>query len=406
MCRSIAFFLIVRCISGSVVALSNEKLCGKRILIIFECPTTQKGSSIIAGGASEYKLALFKNLLAAGIDAQLLIVDFNDLQQSLQAQGLPVIGMITSSRQRRIEEIYIFLNALCQKEHIDLIHCHSLYEIPIVKKAAKYLGIKVITTLHGDNFHHAPWLKAVDGVIGVSSGIKKLLDQSNQTDGFHIENIAWIAPFFNEEKFLSFQPRFTKKNFFKENFGVESTDDPIICSIANFYTCSKNHSVLVKAVKKLKDVFGIKTQLMFAGGGKRLPEIRELVRKLGLVKNVHFLGHTDLVPELLYHSDINALTSDQESFGIALLEGALMKKPLVGTRGTGMEDIILHESTGLLFQKADQNDLTLQIKRLLDDHIYAAKLGNNAFQFVIKNYCMEVTTDKIIDFYDEILKIN
>ena len=372
---------------------------------MYSCNAVQRGGSVTPGGSSEYKLNLFNYLLAAGINVELFVVDFNDLQESLKQKGIPFIGMMTSSQQKRGKEIEAFLYKTFRSRHFDLIHCNSPCEVLIVKKIAKECGVSVVTTLHGDNLHKSNGLKGIDGVIGVSSKIAKLLDQYNQRAEVQFKKSAWIPPFFNETKFLSFQTAFSREAFFKKKFGIAINSDPIICSIANFYPSHKNHTVLLKAIKKLKDEHGKKVQLMLAGDGKRLPEIRALAEALGLEQQVHFLGYIDCVPELLFHSDINVLTSDMEAFGIALLEGALMSKPLIGTRGTGMEDIIEHGVTGLLFRKADEYDLATQIKRLLDDPLYGAMLGHNAHDFVFNNYSIEATLNKIITFYEDVLSV-
>ncbi|MFA6527095.1 MAG: glycosyltransferase family 4 protein [Candidatus Babeliales bacterium] len=397
------YFLLFLLLEGSIFASEEQRLSGKRLLILYSCPTVQKGGSVTPGGSSEYKLNLFNYLLSARIDVQLFVVDFKGLQESLKRQGLPFIGMTTSSVKKRNEEIQKQLGFVCRCQKIDLIHCNSPFELIIVKKVAKALGIKVVVTLHGDNLHKSNCLKGIDGVIGVSSGITTLLEQSNRALDFQIKKIAWIPPFFNETKFLSFSPQYTKQAFFKEHFGIEITSDPIVCSIANFYQTHKNHAVLIKAIKNLKDVAGKNVQVMLAGDGKRLSDIRALGQKLGLERQIHFLGHIDCVSELLYHSDINVLTSDMEAFGIALLEGAVMKKPLIGTRGTGMENIITHEATGLLFRKNDERDLAVQLKRLLNNPAYGTQLASNAHAFVLANYGMEATLGKIINFYADVL---
>ena len=173
--------------------------------------------------------------------------------------------------------------------------------------------------------------------------------------------------------------------------------------IAAFYKQSrwKNHQLLFRAVRKLIDQ-GTPLQVMLAGSGEKMADMQKLVRKLQLTEYIHFLGQTNLIPELLYHSDITLLTSKEESFGMVLAEGALMKNALIGTRGTGMEAIIKHEHTGLLFESDNLDDLVSQIKRILNDHSFAKKLGENAYEHVLENLSTNASMKKLNTFYDAV----
>ena len=68
-----------------------------------------------------------------------------------------------------------------------------------------------------------------------------------------------------------------------------------------------------------------------------------------------------------------------------------MAKPTIGTRKTGAEEIILHEQTGLLFQNNDLDDLVCQLKRLLDNPMWAKDLGERAYQHVTQNFVPDIT---------------
>jgi glycosyltransferase involved in cell wall biosynthesis len=142
---------------------------------------------------------------------------------------------------------------------------------------------------------------------------------------------------------------------------------------------------------------------MFAGDGTRRQDVQALVNRLHLQNYVHFLGYTTCIPELLYYTDIKVLAGEKEGFGIALLEAAFMKKPLVGTRGTGMESIIKHEKTGLLFRRGDDEDLALQLKCLIDNPTFRKQLGQEAYAFALSNYSTERCLYNTLAFYTRVL---
>ena len=76
-----------------------------------------------------------------------------------------------------------------------------------------------------------------------------------------------------------------------------------------------------------------------------------------------------------------------------------MHCPLIGTAGTGMENVIKHGKTGLLFKKGDVQDLADKIEKLLKDTKLQKKLTDNAFDFVCENFLPEIGLKKIINFY-------
>lgn len=66
-----------------------------------------------------------------------------------------------------------------------------------------------------------------------------------------------------------------------------------------------------------------------AGGGARLPVLRQLAERLGVADRVTWYGHTDRVPSLLEGCDALVHTSRSETFGYALLEAAAAHRPVV-----------------------------------------------------------------------------
>ena len=165
----------------------------------------------------------------------------------------------------------------------------------------------------------------------------------------------------------------------------------------------KDHPVLLKAVAELVYKRKINVQVMLAGQGPSLETIKTLAKQLNISKNIYFLGATDLIPELFYHSNIKVLASKSEAFGIVLLEAALMRCPLIGTKDTGMENVIKHGDTGLLFKKGDAQDLADKIENLLNDTKLQKRLADNAFSFVCENFLPKVGIEKIINFYLDVL---
>ena len=67
--------------------------------------------------------------------------------------------------------------------------------------------------------------------------------------------------------------------------------------------------------------------------------------------------------------------SDMEGFGIVYLEAAVFGKPVIASATGGVEDAVLHEKTGLVVPPEDVEATAGAIRRLLDDPVFAARLG-------------------------------
>jgi phosphatidylinositol alpha-1,6-mannosyltransferase len=115
--------------------------------------------------------------------------------------------------------------------------------------------------------------------------------------------------------------------------------------------------------------------------------IEAQIARLGLASAVHLPG---VVPEdtligWYQHADVFALPSlnvgDRfEGFGLVVLEAGACGLPVVGTRGSGVEEAVIEGETGLLVPQDDAPALAAAITRLLDDPALRARMGETGRQ--------------------------
>lgn len=400
-CNTLIFLTYFLCFSNT--ALSSQGLIKKNVLKNHKILVVSTSLGIT--GLATYQINFCKILHDAGYNVAMLVKADKYKNTSGLAFPIHVYNQPDNAKPLNQYTLSQYLLTLCKKEHIDIISCHIPLEIQAAKLVARQIPIKVIATVHSENILWSNILKNVDAVVTVSKSTADDLEEKNSSQPLNIKAIKWIPPFFNENKFLNFCPHYTKEAFYRKNFSITLQGLPIICMIGNFYqnTKWKNHTCLLHAIHKLIYTHHRPVEVMLAGTGPRFDEMRKLAKSLHLEECVHFLGFTDKTPELLFHSDIKVLTGSEEAFGIALLEAALMKKPLIGTRGTGMELIIKDEVTGLLFDKDNSDHLALQIMALLDNPHKAQAVGVNAFNFVEQEFSNKANLEKLVQFYENIL---
>lgn len=96
-----------------------------------------------------------------------------------------------------------------------------------------------------------------------------------------------------------------------------------------------------------------------------------------ILSRVHFLGKvTEEELRWLYaNCDIYTSPSRFESFGLIFVEAMMFSKPSVGTRTSGIAEILEHDVTGLLAEVDDAVTLEAELSRLVADAALRRRLG-------------------------------
>jgi glycosyltransferase involved in cell wall biosynthesis len=116
--------------------------------------------------------------------------------------------------------------------------------------------------------------------------------------------------------------------------------------------------------------------LRIIGPGAERPALEEQVRKAGLASRVQFEGTlpVDLLHELFRKAQAFVLPSDQEGFGMVLIEAMAAGTPVLAQRAefSAASSIITHGQSGLLFESV--SELAVQLRNILSQPDLAASL--------------------------------
>ncbi len=134
----------------------------------------------------------------------------------------------------------------------------------------------------------------------------------------------------------------------------------------------KGPSVAYRALAALRDRHGIDAQLKLAGlaAPEELLVLDRLARELGIEDRVELLGQVDQggVGSLLAGSSALLVPSTwQEPFGLVLVEGALARVPVVGSRSGGMPEALEEDAHALFFPIGDAKACADALARVLTD---------------------------------------
>jgi glycosyltransferase involved in cell wall biosynthesis len=141
----------------------------------------------------------------------------------------------------------------------------------------------------------------------------------------------------------------------------------------------KGHLDLIRAFGEAASGMPADWRLWIAGRDDGLgPEIKTLAVSLGIDDKLSFLGARDDVPDLLNASDIGLLSSHEEGFSNAILEGMRAGLPMIVTDVGGNAEAVLDGETGLVVPARDPTAFAGAILRLASDRELRISLANQA----------------------------
>jgi glycosyltransferase involved in cell wall biosynthesis len=138
----------------------------------------------------------------------------------------------------------------------------------------------------------------------------------------------------------------------------------------------KNLGVLVEAVAALGRP---EVRLIVVGDGPEQAGLEALATGRGLGGRVQFRGFVpqELKYQLLAASDIFALPSLHEAFGLVYLEAMHCGLPVLAAKPGGQEDYLEEGVTGFLLAPEDREGLTRALGRLVADPDLRARMGRH-----------------------------
>lgn len=325
--------------------------------------------------------------------------NFNEAEENPLEDMQVQVHQINFSRSPfspKVIRAYLELKKLMKENHFDAIHCHTPVGGVVTRLCArKYRknGTVVLYTAHGFHFFKgsskSSWIvfyplerylsKYTDVIITINTE-----DYELATKKFHSKEIIYVAGVgIDTKKFHHTVINIDKK---RNDFKVKS-EDIFILSVGEL-SKRKNHITAIKALGELKKISGFeKVHYYIAGTGPLENDLKSIVKKLGLERNVKFLGYRTDISELCQAADLFLFPSLQEGLPVALMEAIACEVPVFCSKIRGNEDLIFDSNN--MFEPQDVGKLkklllknmTVQEKRF--DRV---TLKNNMLKSVTENY--------------------
>ena len=260
-----------------------------------------------------------------------------------------------------------------RRRRVDVVHCTEKVRESLTAYAiARLAGTRLTVHLHVDV---APWfhrwtlrvMHRADRLVAISESVRS----SALAAGFPAEKVSValnaLAPQTDVE-LLSPHDRASVR----AELGVPE-DTQLVAIVARLNPW-KGHRQLLAAVSglapHLPDV-----RLLVVGEGDQRAAFESFAADLGIADRVHFLGFRQDALRLIHASDVFAMPSSGEPFGLVYLEAMRCGVPVVALDDGGTPEVVDDGVTGLLSPPGDAAMFTSNLRRLLEDSDLRARLG-------------------------------
>jgi glycosyltransferase involved in cell wall biosynthesis len=179
-------------------------------------------------------------------------------------------------------------------------------------------------------------------------------------------------------------------------------DEPIILFLSRLHP-KKGLEYLIPALSKLTHH---RFTFVLAGNGSKEyeAEIESLLISHNIRERTHIAGFVtgERKDLFLQGSDLFALTSYSENFGVSVLEAMASSLPVLITPGVALASVVAEHQVGYITQ-LDISEITNTIKKYLTHPEAAKGMGSSARQLVLQNYTWNSVANNLNDIYTDIL---
>lgn len=366
-------------------------------------------------GAENYQLKVIPGLLAQGIQIEFLRL-FTDYQGGVGGEFIKRLQKFGVTTHEVNIGKYPTLRVLKQVQKVankgdyDLVHTHLIHADFHLALIKQFFGLKpvLVSTKHGyDNeftskygFEASKQTKTLYYLISrwAERRMKASFTISHGLRNFFIE-----TGLSNSDKMQLIHYGFDLPEHFKlkgeQKYRLASKQIIIVGRLVAF----KGHRYLIEAMALLKQIFGSEVKLLIAGTGPLDNELRAQVNSLDLVDSVVFLGYSKSVGAFMANSDVVAIPSISEGFGVVFLEAFAAKTPIVSWNVPAGNELMDHGRTGYLVPPYDVNALVDQLIEILNGLDKQGHITQQAYEH-LKNYFNSSRMIKeTVEFYENTL---
>jgi len=352
----------------------------------------------VSHGGTTYFLQVLPALVAAGVNLTTCFLrDAHPAAAALHDCGVDVTFLQAGRWDPRV----VFgVAALARKNGCTVFHAAGIKATLMARMATRLVPARTIVHVH-DQIHpgmlvsnlHRLFARSTDLGVCVSRAVQWVV-----VEGYHVspDRLRVIPNGIRLERFRGV-PATTGKTV-RDTLGIGARTR-VIGMFGRMYPV-KGHRAMLGMMPRIVDAYP-DVLLLLAGDGPERKACEALVNKLGLGRQVMFLGHRDDVPELLAACDIFVMPSASEGLPTAAIESLAMGRPVVGFDVGGMSEVIDDGATGRLLPSGDTDAFVAAVLALLPDAERLAAFGERARR-AAERFDLQGHVRQLIELYREL----
>lgn len=375
------------------------------------------------GGPSQVVLAMVRSLRESGIEAEIATTNDNGAEllkvplcQKSTYQTVPIWFFsrfsppISSLREFAFSSSFtIWL--IAHIHDYDLVHVHAVfsYVSTTAMTVARLQGIPVITSLHGllchwslqqGNLKKQLYLRLIEKANLNSC---RALHFTAKAEYQEVERLALRPPGVVIPLGLTLPKALPEpRSRLRDRLNLPR-DQSIILFLGRLHP-KKGIDYLISALGQLK---AYRFTLLIAGSGDPAyeVEIQTRINAAGLADRTYLTGFVEGEDKqlLLQGSDLFALTSHSENFGISILEAMASGLPVLVTPGVALAPVVQSHHLGTVTELA-VDEIVKALEMYLRNSELSQTTGAQARQFVQAHYTWDKIAADLIQVYEAIIE--
>lgn len=262
-----------------------------------------------------------------------------------------------------------------------VLHCLGRGQISLSRTIARAFDVPYLLTARGmDAFCHADIADPLcAGIVAPCASVRDYVACEHPSLASRIEQVETGA--FVEDTCVCF---------------ARSQRLPSMIVVRPFDN-AKDFEPLLHAVKHLA-VDGHEFVMAMIGSGKGESAVRKMVRQMELSQIVNIVPDFNPLRAVFIESDIFIQPWPLNAFSVPLLEAMSVGMAVAGCRG-GVDDLLIDDTTAVLFNPDDSLSIYATLQRLLDDRTGAQQLAMSAQSYLRQHHRVSKMMAGLISAY-------
>jgi glycosyltransferase involved in cell wall biosynthesis len=303
---------------------------------------------------------------------------------------------------------YVPLRRMTRSLGINVIHVHASQDTwramllaGVVRKSAVLLYTKHSGTPPSSKKTdplHRLLVRRLDAMVANSHYIRENALEVYPIDPSKVKVIHYGL---GEEAFGSRE----RAGSIRRNLGLDP--EAVVVGMVASLSEGKRQDLLIRAAKRISALHPECRFLLVgaAGQARYARRIRGMIETLDLEKQVILTGFLEDIPSLMLALDLFVLPSNNEAFGIVLLEAMANGRAIVGSRSGAVPEIVRHGVNGLLFDAGEPESLAEAILRLVRSPEERFEMGEEGRRSFHGRFSLERELDETERLYRSLVAL-